>query len=481
MAPIPVIIDSRIRVRIDDLPESIPELICEALTIENVEKTKAERVHDPAVDQMPDDIVMWDVDGDYLTMPRGYLNEFRTGMAISGLKIDIDDNRIGKRQFPIGLKPTPRDYQVPAIKALIDNYEMIWKAPPAAGKTVSVLCMIRKLGMKALVIVNTKDIANQWRVRIEDHLGENYPVGFIGDGEFNVSDGITVATQQTLWSRREDLQDEGFFDLFGIVCLDECHSATAYTYAHVVNLFSALYRFGVSATPDKTGNFELAELILGTVKHVTTRQTLVDHGVLTTPKIVRVTTSFNRTFRAAIEGRQSNYNKIIGDLVTDEERNLSIVGVIMKESGHRCLALTDRLKHIDLLEQMLLYAGYLHPIYRYTGKESRQERHEITEKITEKPGVIFSTLAKEALDVPALDRELMMFPHKNVGVQQQKIGRVERVYPGKEDAIVYDWVDADINVLKKQWAKRKREIYNKVYKIENTLATDYIKYSKRAT
>jgi superfamily II DNA or RNA helicase len=88
--------------------------------------------------------------------------------------------------------------------------------------------------------------------------------------------------------------EDGFFDSFGFVCLDECHHATAETYNKILNRFSARYRVGVSATPDKTGDFELARMVLGPIIHTTHPHEVTN---LIKPRVVKIPTKFGFGFR----------------------------------------------------------------------------------------------------------------------------------------------------------------------------------------
>jgi superfamily II DNA or RNA helicase len=274
---------------------------------------------------------------------------------------------------------------------------------------VAILSAIQKLACKSLVIVNTKDILWQWQKRAETFLGENYPVGQIGDGNvFDVSPYLTIATAQTLHSRYDDLEEQGFFDAFSFVCLDECHHATAETYNKILNRFSSRYRVGVSATPDKTGDFDLAVNVLGPIIH-NVRPDEVD--TLQKPTVVRVPTLFGFRFRGHKSRYQrSNYGEMIQAIITDPDRNGQIVKMVMENQSHHQLLVSKRLEHLEILEDLLLSEGFRDPIYKLTGKDSSEDREHAVACMSVAPGLLLSTLADEALDIPILDR--LHFPSR---------------------------------------------------------------------
>ena len=68
---------------------------------------------------------------------------------------------------------------------------------------------------------------------------------------------------------------------------------------------------------------------------------------------------------------------------------------------------------------------------------------------------LFATysLAKEGLDIPRLDRLYLATPQKDYAVIVQSVGRVARTFEGKQQPLVFDYVDS-IKSLIKSYKKR---------------------------
>ena len=82
---------------------------------------------------------------------------------------------------------------------------------------------------------------------------------------------------------------------------------------------------------------------------------------------------------------------------------------------------------------------------KMTSKTGKAERKQAIEDMREgNLRYLFATysLAKEGLDIPRLDRLFMVTPQKDSAVIVQSVGRVARTFPGKEQPVVYDYVDA---------------------------------------
>jgi superfamily II DNA or RNA helicase len=93
---------------------------------------------------------------------------------------------------------------------------------------------------------------------------------------------------------------------------------------------------------------------------------------------------------------------------------------------------------------------------KMTTKKGKAEREQATADMrTGEKRYLFATysLAKEGLDVPRLERLYMATPRKDYAVITQAIGRIARTSKGKEDPVVYDFVD-DIRYLIQAYKKR---------------------------
>jgi hypothetical protein len=463
---IKVELGAKIKVSTRDLPEGAARLLMEALSIPNMAKEKAKQMDQWGWQKMPDSIALWDIDGEDLIMPRGFFHDFKDGITMLGGQIEIVD----KTAFPthsehLGEQINLRPWQVPQLEAILDKAQGIIKSPAGSGKTVSALSAVQSLQTKSLIIVNTKDILWQWQDRIKSFLSEDIHIGQIGDSVFDVSEVITVATAQTIHSRYDALLADGFFDQFGFVCLDECHHATAETYNRIIDSFSARYRIGVSATPDKSGEFALATKVLGPIICDTDHKTV---DALQTPTVVKIPTKFGFDFRGhGGRGSRSNYPQMITALIEDEDRNRAITANILKNEGHHQLVISKRLGHLSTIAEMLEEAGFADPVVTIIGQDDSEHRREAKALAEDKPCVILSTLADEALDIPRLDRLHLIFPQRNSGLVIQQVGRVERVHEEKTEAIIYDYCDLNIGPLEKQWRVRRFEVYElRGYSIE---------------
>ena len=99
-------------------------------------------------------------------------------------------------------------------------------------------------------------------------------------------------------------------------------------------------------------------------------------------------------------------------------------------------------------------------MFMMTGQVTGKKRVTMKAEIEAAPAaIVFATVAKEGLDIPAVDRIYLPFPSGNGKKVQQWIGRGTRIAEGKQDIIVFDFFDINVGILKHQFRKRRTGCY----------------------
>lgn len=139
------------------------------------------------------------------------------------------------------------------------------------GKTVIALETIAAMGVPALVIVNTKQLIQQWM----EEASKLLPGVFLGLlGKVSKRKGrahITFTTYQKLAMAGCDEEDRR---RFGVIVFDEEHHVGAETFSYAANLFPGK-RVGLSATPDRADGMQVIhQLHIGPVLYKNLTQPL---------------------------------------------------------------------------------------------------------------------------------------------------------------------------------------------------------------
>ena len=235
-----------------------------------------------------------------------------------------------------------RDYQRPFVDAIVSaaqtRSDFVAQAATGKGKTVCALAVIQRLGRNAAIVVDQENLLDQWITRCEEHLGlTRDQIGIVRGPKAEYRDRpITICMMQTLV--RRELPKE-FYDHFGIVVFDECHTTGAPTFSRVLMRFSAKVRFGLSATPQRRDDLKrIIPWNLGTVDVRLTDDPgkssvyiLENHGVYSW-----------RVNNSKMVGR------FINEVAEDADRNLLIVKAVkwLYASGRDVLVIGDRIEHL---------------------------------------------------------------------------------------------------------------------------------------
>lgn len=443
----------------DELSALVYEQLTEALRVRNTRRDEQKRLNVPGWQKMPMHFKLWSEENGQLIMPRGFKSNLLRGLDAFDLAPFVDDRKTDvAANWSVARPINLRKHQQVPVNALIKSEEGIYEAPTGSGKTVTVLEAARRSGQKALVIVNTSNIAEQWRERAKTFLGID--AGLIGDGTWEIGDQLTIAMQQTLWSRHTDLVESGFYSDWGFVCLDECHHQSAETFMVTMSQFDARIRIGVSGTPDKGKmEYRLASAILGPIVHTTTDQELIDEGLLVMPKVQPINSGLK--IPALHPDSKKAWQQLVKLIESDNLRAHVVAVQVASEPGCAHLILSRRLKHLEKMAEQLRLLGYpAEKIFMLTGKESVTERMDVAERIDEGDLVVLSTIADEALDVPRIDRVHLTWPTRKIGIVTQQIGRGMRPHPDKSEFVVYDYIDFDSFFTLRQWRERRKLAYD---------------------
>ena len=103
-----------------------------------------------------------------------------------------------------------------------------------------------------------------------------------------------------------------------------------------------------------------------------------------------------------------------------------------------------------------------------TSRISKKRRAAILKSMKEgQIQVLFATkLADEGLDIPRLNRLFLTCPIRSVNKINQQLGRIQRKFPGKKDAVVFDFRDSLVSLAESQYTTRLKQVYHEYDVIE---------------
>ena len=377
--------------------------------------------------------------GNFLT---GLLPEVLEVCKKNRMQVTLDDKRV-IHQVAIhkwGVKL--RDYQHDAITKAIENTVDGWWWPrgiihiaTGGGKTEVAAAMLEMLQVPSIFIVHRKDLLHQAAQRFQKY---NIPCGICGDGNWDTSQRVTVATFQSIMAmQKRDPQQLGFLKQVEQVFFDEAHhiAASSQKGNTFVKLSAALpnafMRWGLTATPfmkDKYSNL-LLQGATGKVLFSLKSDELIKKGYLAKPTVWMIRSKKKED----IPGKWPHCYE--WGIVRNEERNRKI-GQEVLGCEPPILVLVERIHHGEILKDMT-------GIPFISGDDPTEVRKEVTDDLRKGkyPAIIATTIYDEGIDIPEIKTLIIAAGGKSPIRGRQRIGRGLRKAFGKNTVKIIDFMD----------------------------------------
>lgn len=402
-------------------------------------------------------------DLEHLYLPRGLIEAATALIEEAGSRLEVDDARNDPAPLELRFAGELRAVQTEAVEALSRHELGVLEAPPGSGKTVMGCALIARHRMPTLVLVDRRELVDQWRTHLRTHLG--IEPGQLGAGKRHQTWTVDLATFQTVM--RND-RPAALLDGYGFVVVDECHRVAAPTIERTVRDVRARRWLGLTATPQRPdGLKEIMVMQCGPIRHridqVDDDLTRVLHVHDTQLAVDLATPGLSRG-----EVLTLAYEAIVEDAGRTVQVCDDVAGAM--RAGRNCLVLSGRTQHVDLLADGLRDRG-LEPLVLH-GQLKVTQRRAVHERLAEGRQVLLVATDRyigEGFDCPRLDTLFLAFPVSAPQRIEQYAGRVVRAHTGKQTAEVHDYRDAQVPILKAMY-NRRRAGYRKLRFSEDTQA-----------
>ena len=404
-------------------------------------------------------------------------------MALLREKIPFADNARNYQKLEnltMREKITPRHHQQQALTAWISaGCRGQVSLPTGAGKTILALLAIVHLRRPSLVLVPTIDLLTQWCSTIERFF--NIRCGMLGGGSREIGE-ITVSTYDSALLNMEFIGNK-----FAFLIADECHHLPSPENRLCAAMSIAPFRLGLSATLDAGG--EYAGIMRDLMGEICCDISITDLAgkILSPYRVKQVRVELSGDEAAAYQHHRQIYTSFLRRAAIDFSRpdgwSSFLIACSRFPGGKEALHSFMTQRHIaragkaklekieDILryhhgEQIIIFtadndAAYtigraftLPVLTHYTKAAERKEFLDFF-RTGKYPVLVTSKVLNEGVDVPQASVGIIVSGSGSVREHVQRLGRILRTAPGKEQAVLYELVSA--NTSEESISRRRRE------------------------
>ena len=338
----------------------------------------------------------------------------------------------------------PNKMQVSAIQAL-DNIrekgttKALLISATGTGKTYLSAFDIRNFDPnRALFIVHREQIAKQALHSYENVFGDTKSMGILSGNSKDMHKDFLFSTVQTL-SKDEVLL--GFPKKeFDYIVIDEVHKAGAMSYQKIVDYFEPKFLLGMTATPERTDDFDIFKMFDYNVAYEIRLQQALEENMLCPFHYFGITD-------ISIDGNDLDDNTDFKYLVDDQRVNHilnkinfygycgdRVKGLIFCSDKKEAKELSNKFNERGLRTLAL------------TGENNQQEREDAILRLEQDENVngldyIFTVdIFNEGVDIPCINQVVMLRATKSAIIFVQQLGRCLRTYNNIEYVIIIDFV-----------------------------------------
>lgn len=344
---------------------------------------------------------------------------------------------------------TLRSYQRESIEAVIlarrsGVRRMVVCLPTGAGKTVIFSELARMARREVLVLAHREELLGQAREKLEAALGGQQVVAIERGSERAAPNArVLVCSIRSLHEERLSRVISGR-DI-GLIIYDECHHAAADDNLRVLRQLGAFEDdwkgtlLGFTATTSR-GDGKGLDAVFEKIVYTRTLPEMIEDGYLAPLRGFRIATTadLSRLSPGGLDLREEE----LAEAVDIEERNALVARSIQELARDRrtivfCVTV-NHARHLSwALNRLGVAAGMVH------GEMPSDARAQVLADFRHGRLQVLANVAvlTEGFDDPEVSCIAMARPTRSEGLYAQCVGRGTRLFPGKRDCLILDFVD----------------------------------------
>ncbi len=303
-----------------------------------------------------------------------------------------------------------------------------------SGKSAIGVLDAKSVGKRVLFLAHTKELVNQGYENFKKLWGE-VSIGKFVDSDHDTDTFVVCGSIQSIIRNLSSFKP----DDFGYLIIDECHHASAKSYATILQYFKPSFTLGLTATPERADGEDLLE-VFQSVAHKLDIKEAVETGVLVPVRCIRVKTNINLQ-DVRINGFKYNALDLETAIVIPERNKLIVDTYLQYAKGKSTVIFCTSVNHAETIAGLLRDNGVV--AESVSGRTESVKRKKILKDYEEKKIQVLCAcdLLNEGWDSPITEVLFMARPTMSKTIYMQQLGRGMRTHEGKDFLMVFDFVD----------------------------------------
>ena len=292
---------------------------------------------------------------------------------------------------------------------------------------------------RMLFVVHRENIACD-AMNTFKNLIMNHTFGIFTGNNKDIDSDYIFSTIQTI--HKQKYRETFKPDTFDYIIIDEVHRAGANSYQELINYFKPKFLLGMSATPERTDNFDIYKMFDYNIAYEIRLQQAMEYDLLCPFHYYGI---YDETDYSGLRPVRGRYTE--GDLnsvyIENAKRYNLIYKYYMKYRSKRAFGFCGSKLHAEAMAREFSRRGISAvAVYSNANGEFSENRETALERLRDgEIRVIFSIdMFNEGVDLPEVDMVLFLRPTESPIVFLQQLGRGLRKNRGKEYLNVLDFI-----------------------------------------
>ncbi|WP_195340238.1 DUF3427 domain-containing protein [Fusobacterium sp. 1001295B_180824_G3] len=333
----------------------------------------------------------------------------------------------------------PNSMQVQALQNLEETRKEFDRAllisATGTGKTyLSAFDVKQAKAKKILFVAHRKVILERSKISYQKILRNKKMEIFDNNYQISDKDEVVFAMVQTLNKEKNlNIFPKDYFDY---IIIDEVHHGGAKTYQSIFEYFKPKFLLGITATPERTDDFNIYQLFNYNVAYEIRLQDAMKEELLCPFHYFGISD-------ISIDGETIDEKTSIKKLTSDERvKHILEKSKYYSYSGDKlhCLIFVSKVEEAKILVEKFLEQGV--KAIALSSENSDNEREEAIKKLEqgEIEYIISVDIFNEGVDIPCVNQVILLRPTTSAIVYIQQLGRGLRKHKNKDYTVVLDFI-----------------------------------------